>query len=488
MVKTRSQTGNITVKKEEEDDKPTLGLENVRNTRTSSRIAKRQPPIISNRPLYAQQVKVEEDIDTKLLLKLTPSSSKLPKGQKFSQAQISRLINYVVNDKMSIAQASRKVNMSNSPASYYYNLYKNDPEKKIPVPRNRSIHRRTYYTQEQVENLIRYINSDNMTVAQAAAKANMTKTSGNYYYTKYLKDPNHNIPIPQLQQNYTQDQKNTLLGYIINNKMSIPTASKKAKINEVVARMYYYKYFKEQNPDMPTPSHVIPHKCYTKEQIKKLNSYIADDKMSIVAASRKINMSRQAARRHYRQYLIDNNLEIPAYGNTRPYSQDKKDEVVGYIVDDKMSIAAASKKANICAYSGQKYYRQYLKDHSDIPTPKRVRQDRINQLIGYIVDDKMSIKEASKKANMTYTNSHRLYSQYRKDHHLDYPILKRYTQEQKNDVIGYVENDKMSIRAASIKANVSPAIGLIHYHRYLNDQKRDTPTRCPRVVSARKNK
>jgi hypothetical protein len=68
MVKTQSQTSKVAIKKEEEEDcKPSLGL-NVRNIRSSSRIAKKKPPIINNRPLPAQQVKLEEDTDTKSLL------------------------------------------------------------------------------------------------------------------------------------------------------------------------------------------------------------------------------------------------------------------------------------------------------------------------------------------------------------------------------------------------------------------------------------
>jgi hypothetical protein len=59
MVKTRSQSGNITIKKEEEDGKPSLRLGSVRNTRSSGRISKRKPAIINNESLPAQQVKAE---------------------------------------------------------------------------------------------------------------------------------------------------------------------------------------------------------------------------------------------------------------------------------------------------------------------------------------------------------------------------------------------------------------------------------------------
>jgi hypothetical protein len=76
MTKTRSQTENIAIKKEEEDVKHTLLLNGVINTRTSSRIAKRRPSIINNSSLSVQQVKLEEDTDTKLLLQSSSTISK----------------------------------------------------------------------------------------------------------------------------------------------------------------------------------------------------------------------------------------------------------------------------------------------------------------------------------------------------------------------------------------------------------------------------
>jgi parvulin-like peptidyl-prolyl isomerase len=106
--KTRSQTENITVKKEEEDCKPSLRLGSVRNTRSSGRISKRKPAIINNGSLPAQQVKAEEDMDTKALLKPTSNHSKIRKGQRISQEQINQLIDYIVSDNMSICKAARK--------------------------------------------------------------------------------------------------------------------------------------------------------------------------------------------------------------------------------------------------------------------------------------------------------------------------------------------------------------------------------------------
>jgi hypothetical protein len=146
-------------------------------------------------------------------------------------------------------------------------------------------------------------------------------------------------------------------------------------------------------------------------------------------------MGPNAVKRHFRQYLNDNNMEIPVPKMGKRCTQGDINKVIGYIVDDKMSIKAASEKVNMSLSTGYKYYRQYLKEHSvDSSIRKRITQDQINEFIGYIKDNKMNVKAASRKANLAYTTSHR------------------------------------------------------HYHRYLKAQKRDTPAQCPRVVSARKNK
>jgi transposase len=354
MAKTRSQTGNIVIKKEQEEDvKPNLGLGSVLNT-TRSKMTKRKPTIHKN-DLPAQQVKVEEDTDTKSLLQSTPSSSKGGSRPRISQEQINQLIHYIVNDNMNITKASRKIKLSKSTGFYYYNLYKTDPEKKIPAPQ---IQTPKIYTQEQIGNLIRYIDTDKITVKEASAKTNMPYRSASYYYNKYLEDPNHAIPVQQLKQSYTQEQKSKFINYIVIDKMSTRAASKKAKMNLYTARNYY-NYFKVQNPDVATPSHIIIPKRYTQEQIQELIDYIVDDKMTIKAASRKAKFCEQSAGKYYRQYLKDN-MEIPVPKNNKCCAQDQIDALMRYIVDNKMSILAASKKANMSYFTSYKYYRQYL--------------------------------------------------------------------------------------------------------------------------------
>jgi hypothetical protein len=197
-----------------------------------------------------------------------------------------------------------------------------------------------------------------MTIKDASAKANMSYAAGRRYYNKYLKDPNHNIPVRQLQQNYTQDQKNEFIRYIINDKMSIKAASKKAKMNETTDYGCYHKYFKEENPGIARSNHIRTNNCYTQEQIKEVIGYIVDNKMSITVASKKAHMNRHSSARYYLQYLNDNNIKLPVARKT--YLQDDINKLIGHIVNDKMTLTAASKKANMAYSSGYKYYRQYL--------------------------------------------------------------------------------------------------------------------------------
>jgi hypothetical protein len=106
MAKTRSQTGNITIKKEE-DCKPTLGADSLTLT-ARNKITKRKPSENKNKSLPVQQVKLEEDTDTKSLLQLSSKYSKRGPKLKVSQEQINQLIRYIVNDKMSVYGTSRK--------------------------------------------------------------------------------------------------------------------------------------------------------------------------------------------------------------------------------------------------------------------------------------------------------------------------------------------------------------------------------------------
>jgi transposase len=534
MAKTRNQARNLTIKKEEEEDyKPNLGFGSARNTRRSSRIAKRRPPIINNIRLPIQQVKVEENTNTKSILQSASNHSTLEKGQQASQEQINQLIHYIVNEKIGIPKAARKAKLSYSTGFRYYNLYRDDPERKIPTARKREIYTKRVFTQEHVQNLIKYITNDNMSLTRAAAKANINYRSARYYYNKYLEDPDNNIPIPYNAQACTQEQREKFIDYIVNDKMSIRSATKKANIDSNTAKKTCDLYFRGENPTMPAPNHIAPRTRYTQEQINEAIGYIVDDKMSIPAASRKANVIQDTVRKNYRQYLIDNNMEVPVprvikrstqeekdqlihfifdekmpvkaaarrvpmyYGralklyhqyvtdnnidaSTVKYAQDQIDKVTSYIVGDKIPKRTASEKANMPLCAGNRYYYQYLNDnHLDPPAPKYT-QDQVDTVIGYIVDDKMTIKAASVKANIKSSAAHYFYRRYLKNRHLELPTQKITTQDQINQLIRYIEHDKMTLMAASKKANMCTTTGGKYYRQYLKDNDLYLrPPRCP---------
>jgi hypothetical protein len=141
-----------------------------------------------------------------------------------------------------------------------------------------------------------------------------------------------------------------------------------------------------------------------------------------------------------------------------------------------MSISAASRKVNIYPTTAVNYYRKYLKDNNmKIPVLRKTyTQDEINNFIRYMVVDKMTITAASKKANIDRCTGGKRYRQYLRDHHLDVP-QKFITQEQKSKLIGYIVHDKMTITRASKKTNMHQATGSRHYQKYLNDQKHRAP-------------
>jgi hypothetical protein len=199
----------MAIKKEEEEDcKPTLDVVSATVT-TTNKITKPKSFKNNNIPLSAQHAKAEDDTDTKSLLQSGSNSSKSGKAPTISQKQINQLISYIVIDSMSIPKASRKVNICTTTGRHYYNVYKNDPYKKISSPPNPYVQTARLYTLEQIENLIRYISQDKMPVVQAAAKANITYKVAQRFYNRYLKNPTRAITLPNVRPYYSQNKKKT---------------------------------------------------------------------------------------------------------------------------------------------------------------------------------------------------------------------------------------------------------------------------------------
>jgi transposase len=226
-------------------------------------------------------------------------------GRRITREQVEALIDYIVNDNMSIECASKKANMSERSGEKYYHLYLNDPNRQITVPRENPGGFCQPCSQEQVTELIHSIVNDRMSLVAASIKANMAVTTAKKYYDKYMDDPNQEVPMPHLKNDakrLTQNQLSELMGYLVDDKMSLSAASKKAKVSLHTTRRYYNRYLQD-------PTHRIPSeksnfgRRYTKPQIKKLIGYIIDDKMSIYNASLKAGMSEPTAKKYYTEYL-----------------------------------------------------------------------------------------------------------------------------------------------------------------------------------------
>jgi hypothetical protein len=146
-------------------------------------------------------------------------------------------------------------------------------------------------------------------------------------------------------------------------------------MNYSTRRSYYLKYLKDPNRNVPK---LVAFRC-AQEQINKLIGYIIDDKMTLTEAATKSNMSYGSGLKYYRKFLKDHNHDIPVpdyhCGRRNLCTQNQIDTLISLLVDNKMTINAASKKAGVAQETGRKYYREYLKDPEHRIPVSRVKQD-----------------------------------------------------------------------------------------------------------------
>jgi hypothetical protein len=99
-------------------------------------------------------------------------------------------------------------------------------------------------TQAQINQLIHHVVYDKMPIPEAAFKTNITEKKARDYYKRYSQDPNHAIPkqLQRILRSHLQTKVEKLVGYIVNDKMSIRDACLKADMAETTARKYYLIY------------------------------------------------------------------------------------------------------------------------------------------------------------------------------------------------------------------------------------------------------
>jgi hypothetical protein len=86
---------------------------------------------------------------------------------------------------MTVKDASRKVNISSSTGLKYYQIYLRDPNQGIPIPPNPCTKYRRPYSQAQINQVISYMVNDQLSVAEASIKVGMSRYTGSKYYNQY---------------------------------------------------------------------------------------------------------------------------------------------------------------------------------------------------------------------------------------------------------------------------------------------------------------
>ncbi|KAI8890835.1 hypothetical protein K501DRAFT_265824 [Backusella circina FSU 941] len=162
--------------------------------------------------------------------------------------------------------------------------------------------------------------------------------------------------------NTTQEQIETMICYAVNNKISVSATSCKANISSTTGIKYYRKFLDHLNDR----SHItgIKHgSIFTQNKIKELIYYIADNKREEATIKRYI--LRHTGPRYFQKYLNNPNYAIPVLRgkvSRAPYTQDQRKESIRPVVDNKMSMTEASIKGNVSRGTGRKYYQLYLNE------------------------------------------------------------------------------------------------------------------------------
>jgi hypothetical protein len=182
--------------------------------KTKSRVIK----TIAEPPKTKREVKKKSSS-----LKHPPTYSEISRVKRISQEQINQLIGYIVDDGMTITAASAKANMGLTAGSSYYRRYMNDPNGNIPITYSPAKSLKICTT-SQITQLIHYIEHDHLSITKAAEKAAMGASTGLRYYNKYITDPNRNIPIPREKTApvslCTKDQVKRLIHHIKHDNMT----------------------------------------------------------------------------------------------------------------------------------------------------------------------------------------------------------------------------------------------------------------------------
>ncbi|KAI8878739.1 hypothetical protein K501DRAFT_336553 [Backusella circina FSU 941] len=376
----------------------------------------------------------------------TPSKIEIKPIRRYTREDIKKLIGYVVDDKMTMKDASRKAKMSPDSGWRYYRKYKDDPNHQIPIPRQPSTEYNKSHKQEQIDQLIGYIINDKIGLENAAKKANMSKACAEKYYQGYLEGSDFELVIQKEKNNnhsrkrYTGDQIKQLISSVANDKLSVTEAAKRINMSSSTGYRLISKYLMDPTSEISSTGDECrkPHKLYTNDEMKQLISYIANDKLSIAEAAKRVNIDLDAATKYFNTHDQYQNYDTSDnHGEddlTYGHQQEAIQKLINYIVVSKNSIRQAAKKAGMSHHVATKYYKQYLSDpEKKIPSPliklrrsySLLTKEKLIQVIGYHNNEKMTIREASEKTNVCYTTVAKYYRIYKNDpnHQIPQPFL-----------------------------------------------------------------
>jgi transposase len=485
MAITRSKTLLPQVKNESSEDSNTARLLHSTNNTTKGRVNKRQSVVRKSHTQASSSAPKTGSANSK-------SSNAMLKERWVTDEKIKNIIHYVEHDKMSLRDAGKKANLGSTATYKYYGIYRDDPEHKIPTLGYDVRRGKNYFSYEHIEAMINSIVRDKLTIVEAAEKSGMHRKTVMNYYTKYMVDPQHKIPVRATTSSrtstnlYTQEQIEELIDYVDEDHLTVREAAQKLNMGESSAYRYYNRYKSDPENKVPSPYRGPIKANTTSDQVKNLIRYIVDDKMSLKKAAIKVDLSHSSANYYYSIYLRDPERKVPVpgipkYSLHRRCNQTEVNALIGYIVNDKMTAADAARKLGLAPDTARRYYRKYLLDpEKKIPLVMKLRSrprttyDQIRKLIAYIVYDKMSIQQAALKVGMDRTPARRYYKQYLEDpnHAIPVPIQRDPVvpkTEQIKQFFSYVLDDNMQVTEAGRKAGLRNQAGHIYYKIYKND-------------------
>jgi transposase len=319
-----------------------------------------------------------EETDNKYLLQAV--SKKRQGNFRITAEQVEQLIKYIEHDNLSITDASKKVNISRKSGQRYYRMYENDPEKRIPVP----VFSASYRSSSPLSSP-----SPSLSPSPPSSPEHESSPSG--------QEPS----IRSVKETWvTQEQIKKLIHCIEHKKMTIHAAASRAKLGTVTGYKYYYMYKEDGKIPKPRNYQLYTFTKRTHDQVKDLIRYVEKDKLSIIAASAKVKLSPSTSMKYFSEYRKTGRIPTPPTSKETYCTVEQKRLLIDFLFNDKMTLQEATLNASMTLEAGIKYYTKQLVGPG-LQVPPELKgsigpytNEQIKVLIGFVANDKMSVEEA----------------------------------------------------------------------------------------------